>query len=136
MKRPKSASQQAWEAARDLIKAAERGDLDAVRAGLDAGVPVDAVAFAPQNWTALMYAASRGDLAMVDLLLERGADPDYRDLDSFGPLALARDPATALKLLDRGATCDDSDLSYMTSRGRAAVARKVRAYRKARPAPG
>ncbi|MCG8454987.1 MAG: PQQ-binding-like beta-propeller repeat protein [Holophagales bacterium] len=59
-----------WTAARD-------GDVAAIGALLDSGVPVDA----PQRrgGTALLVAAGAGHLEAVDLLLERGADPSVEE---------------------------------------------------------
>ena len=61
----------------DLLDAVRRGDLAGVKAALDAGVPVDA----PFRYerTALSFAAARGNLEIVRLLLDRGADPDKKD---------------------------------------------------------
>jgi hypothetical protein len=62
-----------------------RGDLEGVRALLDED-PTLARAVLPTFWpdnvvggTALHLAACRGDLAMIDLLVERGADLEARD---------------------------------------------------------
>lgn len=59
-----------WDAARD-------GELSQVEALLAAGVPIDA----PTRYgaTALTFAASKGHLEIVRILLERGADPNVRD---------------------------------------------------------
>ena len=55
----------------DLLDAVRKGDLAAVKAALDAGVPVDH----PFRYerTALSFAAARGQVEIVKLLLERGA---------------------------------------------------------------
>jgi hypothetical protein len=60
-----------------LLEAVRRGDLAGVRAALDAGVPVD-TPFRYER-TALSFAADRGNLDIVRLLLERGADPNKKD---------------------------------------------------------
>jgi len=61
----------------DLLDAVRRGDLAGVKSALDAGVPVDA----PFRYerTALSFAADRGNLEIVRLLLDRGADPNKKD---------------------------------------------------------
>jgi len=61
----------------DLLEAVRKGDLAAVKAALDAGVPVD-TPFRYER-TALSFAAGRDNLEIVKLLLERGADPNKKD---------------------------------------------------------
>jgi ankyrin repeat protein len=60
-----------------LLDAVRNGDLAGVKAALDAGVPVDH----PFRYerTALSFAAARGQVEIVKLLLERGADPNKKD---------------------------------------------------------
>jgi ankyrin repeat protein len=60
-----------------LLDAVRKGDLAAVKVALDAGVPVDH----PFRYerTALSFAAARGQVQIVTLLLERGADPNKKD---------------------------------------------------------
>lgn len=60
-----------------LLDAVRAGDVAAVRALLDQGVPVDTKF--RYDRTALSFAADRGQIEMVKLLLERGADVDARD---------------------------------------------------------
>ncbi len=61
----------------DLLEAVRKGDLAAVKGALDAGVPVDH----PFRYerTALSFATARGQVEIVTLLLERGADPNKKD---------------------------------------------------------
>ena len=85
-----AAPQETGRAAADdprLADAAQRRDLDAVRALLADGHEVDA----PQadGATALAWAAHRDDLAMADALLRAGADPDAANDLGVTPLMLA-----------------------------------------------
>ncbi len=63
--------------AKPLWKAAEEGDLAEVCAQLDAGA--DTEQRCEKGRTALMYGAIRGNRAMVQLLLSRGADKNAKD---------------------------------------------------------
>jgi len=58
----------------DWLAAVERGDVEALRWHLDAGMGVDA--FDGHGQTALMVSAHRGRLDAVRLLIERGAALD------------------------------------------------------------
>jgi uncharacterized protein len=65
-----------------LIPASEHGHVETVRILIEAGVPVNHVN--DLGWTALQEAILLGDggpsqQAVVDLLLDAGADPDIRD---------------------------------------------------------
>ncbi|MEG3050737.1 MAG: ankyrin repeat domain-containing protein, partial [Thermomonas sp.] len=71
----------------DLPAAAIVGDLDAVRRLLDLGLPVDAVD--SQGCSALLRAAGGGHRALVELLLERGADPTRAANTGATPLSAA-----------------------------------------------
>ncbi|MEM8679427.1 MAG: ankyrin repeat domain-containing protein, partial [Planctomycetota bacterium] len=61
----------------DLWKAAKQGDVAAVRAVLADGVAVDAPT--PYGATALAFAAERGHLDVVELLIDQGADVNNQD---------------------------------------------------------
>lgn len=63
----------------ELLDAVRKGDAAAVKALLDQGVPVDTKY--RYDRTALSFAADRGNVEIVKLLLDRGADPDA--LDTF-----------------------------------------------------
>ncbi|MET4634600.1 ankyrin repeat domain-containing protein [Kaistia defluvii] len=76
-----------------LIPAAERGHVETVRTLIEAGVAVDHVN--NLGWTALLEAILLGDggerhVAIVQLLLEGGADPSLPDRDGVTPLRHAR----------------------------------------------
>ena len=52
-----------------------------------------------EGWTALMYAAQRGDAGLVRALLAAGADPDRRNAYGATALTLARDAVVLDALL-------------------------------------
>ena len=90
----------------DLLEAVRRGDLAAVRAALDAGVPVD-TPFRYER-TALSFAAGRDNLEIVKLLLERGADPNKKDtFYGASPMNWAADKGSVAMIrlmIERGGT--------------------------------
>ena len=102
-----SAAQAAARTAPDdprLADAAQRGDVDAIRALLAERHEVDA----PQadGATALAWAAHRDDAAMADLLLRAGADPNAANDLGVTPLMLAAENGSAPmveRLLQAGA---------------------------------
>ena len=61
-----------------LMKAAYEGNIDSVRALLDAGADVNEQD--DFGWTALMAAVESGNYSLVQLLLERGADTGIEDI--------------------------------------------------------
>lgn len=61
----------------DLLQAVRAGDAAAVKALLDQGVPADTKF--RYDRTALSFAADRGNVGIVRLLLERGANADAQD---------------------------------------------------------
>lgn len=91
----------------DVPAAAIVGDTDAVRRLLDLGLPVDTVD--AQGCTALLRAAGGGHRATVDLLLERGADPQRAANTGATPLSAAvsmRQGEIVDRLLGAGATLE------------------------------
>src|SRR5438067_9499196 len=67
-----------------LVTAAKQGDRDAVRSLLN-GIPQKVIA-GPEGTAALVWAVSRNDAEMVDLLLRAGADA--KATNEFGATAL------------------------------------------------
>jgi len=61
----------------ELLAAARKGDVAAVRSLLDKGVDVNSKSH--YGATALSFACDRGNLEMVTLLIERGADVNVKD---------------------------------------------------------
>jgi beta-lactamase regulating signal transducer with metallopeptidase domain len=90
-----------------LLQAAARGRQDEVRRLVAAGADVNAAGADPESsGTALIEAARAGDLAMVETLLELGADPDQALLRDGNPLIVAAMQghlAVVERLLDAGA---------------------------------
>jgi ankyrin repeat protein len=82
-----------------FFDAVKTGDLNAVENRLDAGA--DPNSLDEQGWTALNYAAGRGDVAMVKLLLERGADIFKTGRDNKTPhrIALAAGRGDVVKFI-------------------------------------
>ncbi len=106
-----------------LVRAAERGDTDAVQLMLDLGLPIEARG--ENGATALHTAAYAGSVDTVQLLLDRGADVEARDTSwNSTPLEWAcvgsgERPSSASEpdwaqtvriLLARGASADDIGL--------------------------
>lgn len=86
-----------------LITAIESGDLQLARELLDRGAKVDNCCQG-LDITALHMALQREEAHIALLLLERGADPNIRDLDGESPLDCARSNYMREKLLAVGAT--------------------------------
>jgi len=94
-----------------IMRAAQSGDLDALRAGLDAHPEwIDALGGGFQKATALHLAVLRNQHAAMRLLIARGADLDRRDFpDNAAPLHFAAahgDLETIRLLLEAGADVD------------------------------
>jgi ankyrin repeat protein len=76
-----------------FLDAADHGRLDDLRAGLAAGLDVNAADTA--GWTALLTAVRATQLPAVQLLLEAGADVHVQRAGGFGPLHLLIEAAKA-----------------------------------------
>jgi outer membrane protein assembly factor BamB len=119
-----------------LRDAARAGDLEAVRALLEAGVPVDAPAERHGN-TPLMFSAAKGHIDVVRLLLDRGAEVNARET-FFGWTALdnalnGRHSAVARLLLERGAAGTVEALDAAIEQGDVELARSALAGRTLEP---
>ena len=99
------------QAIQDVMRAAQSGDLDALRTGLDAHPEwIDALGGGFQKATALHLAVLRNQHAATRLLIERGADLNRRDFpDNAAPLHFAAahgDLETIRLLVEAGADID------------------------------
>lgn len=72
-----------------LQGASRNGDIDRVRALLDAGVDPNADPGMPHGMSPLMLAAWQGHAEVARLLIERGADVHREDGDGFTAMTLA-----------------------------------------------
>lgn len=104
-------------AAADLFQAAAAGRTEDISLSILGGADLNA---ANENgWTPLMFAASRGDLDAVNLLLAYGADPEAapstKNVSGFTALMAAAyygHPGAAAALLRSGADPDAADTHY------------------------
>src|SRR5262245_17397840 len=109
-----------------LRDAAIAGDVAKVKALLDAGVPVDAPE--PRHGqTPLLYAAGKGRLDVVRLLIERGANPNAVER-FFGSTAVEnalreKHVETVVYLLQHGATDAPAALQFAVDEGNADLAK-------------
>jgi ankyrin repeat protein len=107
----KTRSDDEMQAIQAIMRAAQSGDLDALRAGLDAHPEwIDALGGGFQKATALHLAVLRNQHAATRLLIERGADLNRRDFpDNAAPLHFAAvhgDMETIRLLVEAGADVD------------------------------
>ncbi len=110
-----------------LFEAARNGETESVRTAIDAGVDVNSTT--DYNSTALFFACDRGNLELVKLLLEKGANPNVED--SFyhaTPVTWAQQNGhfdIVLELLANGGKGGDSLLLAAVSGADADQARKI-----------
>ncbi|NND89439.1 MAG: ankyrin repeat domain-containing protein [Granulosicoccus sp.] len=93
----------------NLVDAVRSGSLANVRELLSAGTAVDQRV---DRFTPLGLAATRGDLSMVDLLLDEGADPNAVSLNGANSLSMAVRSCRATaelirRLIDAGADLEN-----------------------------
>jgi hypothetical protein len=83
----------------ELVEAIKSGNREAVKELLESGAELNRQD--KHGWTALNWAAGKGDLEMIELLLRHGADPFEvgRDLRTPQMIALAAGHVEAVKLL-------------------------------------
>lgn len=111
----------------EFFAAARKGDAAAVKAFLDAGVDVNAKT--RYGATALSYACDKGNIEVVRLLIERGADVNVKDT-FYGevPLgwALSHGHTQVVKLLlDKGAAGIERALTESVQSGNVDVVKVV-----------
>ena len=112
---------------RDILDAARRGDIAAVRSMLDAGVDIDTGN--RYGATALFFAAEKGHLELVRLLVDRGARVDIED-SFYRNTAINRamqggHPDVIGFLLSRGTPGADGALGFAVSTGDAELAKQA-----------
>lgn len=85
----------------ELFEAVKTGNSEIVKEQIASGVEINRQD--KQGWTALNWAAATGNVEMIELLLENGADPFAvgRDLRTPSMIALAAGRAEAVKVLRR-----------------------------------
>ena len=100
-----------------LIEAVKAGDLQKAEAAVAAGADVNAPG-PEQQWTALNYAAVKGDLPIVDLLVQRGADVFRTGRDNRTPyqIAVAAGHADVARRLAAAEVAAGGDTGRISSR--------------------
>ncbi|MBC7793295.1 MAG: ankyrin repeat domain-containing protein [Clostridia bacterium] len=100
----------------DLLAAADRGDLEAIKGAIDADAKVVNQRGGKLGTTLLILAAVAGRDDVVRLLLDRGADPNLTEIHPMGVHALFKaaifgHAAIAQMLVDAGAHVNDQGLA-------------------------
>ena len=100
-----------------LIAAVKAGDTGKAEAEIAAGADVNAPG-AEQEWTALNFAAGKGDLAMVELLVKAGADVFKTGRDNRTPykIAVAAGRAAVARYLATAEAAAGGDAAKVSSR--------------------
>ncbi len=102
--------------AQDFVKVATQGDDVNLENFITAGIDVNARN--PENYTALMGAAERGNLNTLNLLINAGANIDQQGKDGWSPLMLAslnNHAAVVSRLVEAGANSDLHDNNGWTA---------------------
>ena len=100
-----------------LYRAAKAGDLNGLKASLEAGADINQLD--KKGWTALMHAVNNSKVLVVEALVEAGADLDVRAADGATALfmsAVLGDPQIVALLMKAGA-----DISIRGPKGKTAV---------------
>lgn len=105
----------------ELIEAVKSGNNEAVKQFIDDGAELNQQD--KQGWTALNWAAAKGNLEVLETLLQAGADPFAvgRDLRTPEMIALAAGHAEAVKRLRRASEARDAGASQSDRKYCAAV---------------
>ena len=90
-----------------LINAVYHGNLDLVKQSLDQRVNVNEIGPKPMYYTALKFAVENNDANMVELLLNRGADPNL----AFGSPQITPLFAFSRRMFRYGANVDQPDIT-------------------------
>ena len=100
-----------------LIAAVKAGDKQKAEAEIAAGAEVNAPG-SEQEWTALNFAAGKGDLAMVELLVKAGADVFKTGRDNRTPykIAVAAGRAAVARYLATAEATAGGDTAKVSSR--------------------
>lgn len=111
----------------DLLDAARKGDLDTVKALIEKGAPVEAKT--PYGQTPLYLAAMSGHEAVVQFLLDKGANTDVRDTfykASLLDFVLDRKHYGVAKIIiAKGNDKADEDLKFVADAGQADLVQAV-----------
>ena len=100
----KEARRTSQEASKDLLQAANYGNLQRVQSSLNAGADVNIQDEA--YWTPLHWAAKMGHKEIVEILLRAGADKDRVEYYGYTPLHLASITEVVEALVYAGADKD------------------------------
>lgn len=106
-----------------LPGAVSDGNAAVVARLLDAGADVNCKA--DNHWTPLHLAARSGDMAMVDLLIARGATAQACAYDVIFDVVALADVAMLDRLIALGSAPRESDLAYAVSHGKLDIAQRL-----------
>lgn len=106
-----------------LTRAVNDGNIAVATRLLDAGADVNHKA--DNHWTSIHLAARRGDNAMVDLLIARGATPQACANDVIYDLIDRTDVAMLDRMIAFGLTPDQRDLEHAVAQGKIDFAQRM-----------
>ena len=81
-----------------IAEAIKEGDIEAVKQHLAAGADVNAIV---DDWTPLHNAAEYGQTTIAELLIEKGANVNTRDVDGETPLDVAIHPQNSFNTVSK-----------------------------------